>query len=86
MVNHAFVLRSRWSEADWKWEYCWLINVLLEPAVEELLRSTALASAATADANDDATLTASKGAEPYPTEAHNPGPDNAAPQQMKVRG
>jgi len=60
--------------------------VLLGPAVEELLRSTTLASAATADAKEAATLNASKGAEQYPTEAHSPGPDNAAPQQMKVRG
>jgi hypothetical protein len=62
---------------------------MLGPAVEELLRSTTLASAATADAmlhHDDATLSASKRAQPYPTDAHSPGPDNAAPQQMKVRG
>ncbi|DBA87841.1 TPA: hypothetical protein ACH3X1_004837 [Trebouxia sp. C0004] len=54
------------------------------PKVEELLRSTMLASAATVDANDDAMLNASKGTEPYPTKAHSPGPDNAAPQQMKA--
>ena len=62
--------------------------MLLGPAVEELLRSTTLASAATADGmlhHDDGTLNASQGAEPYSTEAHSPGPDNAA-QEMKVRG
>ena len=80
------LLENHWLKADWNWVCRQLIHVLLGPAVQELLSSTTLASAATADANDDATLNASKGAQPSPTKTLSPEPDNAAPQQMKVRG